>query len=178
MAVKWPVVCLRELCDAKRGITYGIVQPGTPQENGIPIIRADDVDDGWISTSNLMRVSPTVEASYSRSRIRGGEVLLTLVGAYFGKSAVAREEHRGFNTARAVGVIPVLQDADFISYALRSPICQSFINERATTTAQPTLNLSDVAAVPIPWPPEPMRGLITGILRSLDNKIELNQHMN
>jgi type I restriction enzyme, S subunit len=72
----------------------------------------------------------------------------------------------------------VLQDADFISYALRSPICQSFINERANTTAQPTLNLSDVAAVPIPWPPEPMRGLITGILRSLDNKIELNQHMN
>ena len=157
MAVNWPVVCLRELCDAKRGITYGIVQPGSPQENGVPIIRADDVENGRISTSNLMRVAPTVEASYLRSRIRGNEVLLTLVGAYFGKSAVTREEHIGFNTARAVGVIPVLQDADFISYALRSPFCQSFINERATTTAQPTLNLGDVAVIPIPWPPQHAR---------------------
>jgi type I restriction enzyme S subunit len=90
MADKWPVICLRELCDADRGITYGIVQPGTPQAGGVPIIRADDVDDGRISTSSLMGVSPAVEARYLRSRIRGGEVLLTLVGAYFGKSAVAR----------------------------------------------------------------------------------------
>jgi type I restriction enzyme, S subunit len=178
MAVKWPVVCLRDLCDAKRGITYGIVQPGSPQKTGVPIIRADDVDDGRISTSNLMRVAPTVEASYLRSRIRGGEVLLTLVGAYFGKSAVTREEHIGFNTARAVGVIPVLHDADFISFALRSPICQLFINERANTTAQPTLNLSDVADIPIPWPREDVRAMVTGIFRALDNKIELCRRMN
>jgi type I restriction enzyme, S subunit len=178
MAVKWPQVFLRELCDTRRGITYGIVQPGSPQIDGVPIIRADDVDDGRISTSNLMRVAPTVEASYLRSRIRGSEVLLTLVGAYFGKSAVTREEHIGFNTARAVGVIPVLQEPDFISYALRSPFCRSFMNERATTTAQPTLNLSDVAVIPIPWPPQHARETITGVLRSLDNKIDLNHRNN
>lgn len=178
MGVKWPVVSLRDLCDAKRGITYGIVQPGSPQKTGVPIIRADDVDNGRITTSNLMRVAPAVEASYLRSRIRGGEVLLTLVGAYFGKSAVTREEHVGFNTARAVGVIPVLQDADFISFALRSPICQSFINQRANTTAQPTLNLGDVADIPVPWPREDARAMVTGILRALDNKIELCQQMN
>lgn len=178
MAVKWPVVRLRELCDATRGITYGIVQPGSPQKDGVPIIRADDVDDGRISTSNLMRVAPDLEARYLRSRIRGGEVLLTLVGAYFGKSAVTGEEHVGFNTARAVGVIPVMQDADFVSYALRSPSCQSFINERANTTAQPTLNLGDVADIPIPWPSPDMRERATGILRTLDNKIEVCRRVN
>jgi type I restriction enzyme, S subunit len=178
MADKWPVICLRELCDADRGITYGIVQPGSPQADGVPIIRADDVDDGRISTSDLMHVSPAVEARYLRSRIRGGEVLLTLVGAYFGKSAVTGKEHVGCNTARAVGVIPVLEDADFVSFALRSPACQAFINQRANTTAQPTLNLSDVASIPIPWPPQSPRQWVIEVLRALDDRIELCLRVN
>src|SRR5205823_2264530 len=132
--------------------TYGIVQPGISLEAGVPILRADDVENGHIVTSNLMCVAPGIEASYERSRLRGGEVLLTLVGAYFGKAALVREEHLGFNVARAVGVIPVLHSADYISYVLRSPDCQAFIRTRATTTAQPTLNLRDVGDIPIPWP--------------------------
>jgi type I restriction enzyme S subunit len=177
MAGDWPNVPLRKLCNPARGITYGIVQPGAPQDMGIPILRAEDVDNGRIATSNLMRVAPDIEATYERSRLRGGEVLLTLVGAYFGKSAVACEEHAGFNTARAVGVIPVLESADFISYALRSPECQAFIQTRATTTAQPTLNLRDVGDIPIPWPPCAQRKEITKILRALDDKIELNRRV-
>jgi hypothetical protein len=57
-------------------------------------------------------------------------------------------DHKGFNTARAVGVIPVLQDPEFVSYALRSPLCQSFINERANTTA-PALGRIDTR--PLHW---------------------------
>ena len=175
---EWPMVPLRELCDNERGITYGIVQPGKPTNEGIPILRADDIDNGRITTSDLMHVRPEVEAPYRRSRLRGGEVLLTLVGAYFGKAAVVREEHIGLNTARAVGVIPVRESADFICYAVRSPVCQSFMQERATTTAQPTLNLHDVEEILIPWPSRQTRDRLTNILRTLDEKIDLNRRMN
>jgi type I restriction enzyme S subunit len=178
MASDWPSVSLKKLCGPARGITYGVVQPGTSEKTGIPILRADDIDNGRVITSNLMRVAPAIEASYERSRLRGGEVLLTLVGAYFGKSAVAGDEHAGFNTARAVGVIPVLEDAVFISYALRSPGCQAFIKTRATTTAQPTLNLRDVGDIPVPWPSKKAREKVSAILGALDGKIALIRRIN
>jgi type I restriction enzyme S subunit len=166
-------VSLARLCDRARGITYGIVQPGRDTEGGVQILRASDVDNGRISTSNLLRVSKDIEAAYERSRLRGGEVLLTLVGAYFGKAAVAQKEHAGMNTARAVGVLPVIEDPHYVAYALKSPQCQAFMQERATTTAQPTLNLRDVGEIPIPWPSESVRKQITTVLQALDTRIDL-----
>lgn len=178
MAREVPTIALNELCDRARGITYGIVQPGTHADDGVPILRADNIENGRVVATNLLQVSREVEASYSRSRLRGGEILVTLVGAYFGKVAIAREEHVGMNTARAVGVVPVHNDNIYISYALRSPSCQHHFHKRATTTAQPTLNLRDLCETPIPWPPEPIRDAIARILGALDDKIDLNRKMN
>jgi type I restriction enzyme, S subunit len=178
MDAEWQTVPLQTLCDPHRGITYGIVQPGAHTEDGVGILRAEDVHNGFIATDSLLKVAPNVDAVYERSRLRGGEVLLTLVGAYFGKAAVAQPQHVGLNTARAVGVIPVLGEPDFIAYALRSPVCQRFMQERATTTAQPTLNLRDVADIPIPWPDRNTRAGIATLLRSLDDKLDLNRRMN
>ncbi len=48
----------------------------------------------------------------------------------------------------------------------------------ANTTAQPTLNLKDVALLPIPLPPLEERNTIAHVLGTLDNKIELNRRMN
>jgi type I restriction enzyme, S subunit len=48
----------------------------------------------------------------------------------------------------------------------------------ATTTAQPTLNLGDVARLPISLPPKAEREAIVSVLRTLDDKIELNRQMN
>ncbi|MDA0558324.1 restriction endonuclease subunit S [Burkholderia pseudomallei] len=142
------------------------------------ILRASDIENGRLLTSNLLRVSQDIEAAYARSRLHGGEVLLTLVGAYFGKVAVARKEHAGMNTARAVGVLPVTEDAHYVAYALMSPKCQAFMRERATTTAQPTLNLRDVGRIPIPWPCASARRQITNALQVLDARIDLLRETN
>jgi type I restriction enzyme S subunit len=48
----------------------------------------------------------------------------------------------------------------------------------ANTTVQVTLNLRDVARLPIPMPPEKERIRITRILGALDDKIDLNRRMN
>ena len=150
-----------------------IVQPGAHVDGGVPILRASEIQNGRISTSDLLHVASDVEALYQRSRLRGGEVLLTLVGAYFGKAAVADTRHAGMNTARAVGVLPVIREPWFVAYALMSHGCQAFIKERATTTAQPTLNLRDVANIPIPWPSSAQRHVATQMLRQIDRRIEL-----
>jgi type I restriction enzyme, S subunit len=48
----------------------------------------------------------------------------------------------------------------------------------ANTTAQPTLNLKEVAEIPIPIPPPIEQKAIADILGTLDDKIELNRRMN
>jgi len=175
----WECAPLGGLIDESRGICYGIVQPGSPQEDGIPILRVGNIRQGRISTDHVLRVSPEVEAKYSRSRLRGGEVLLTLVGS-LGESAVVPEELAGWNVARAVAVIPVIEDvgARWVELCLRSATIQHYIRIWATTTVQATLNLRDLARLPIPLPGPKERKAISCILGALDDKIELNGLMN
>jgi len=137
------------------------------------------VRDGRIAVNDPLRVAQSVEAAYTRTRLRGGELLLTLVGTV-GEAAVVPQSLAGWNTARAVAVIPVRSEigAYWVQIALRSPIVQERIGSRLNTTVQATLNLRDVAELPIVLPPPGERGAIARILGALDDKIELNRRMN
>lgn len=179
MAGEWETVPLEQLVAPGRGISYGIVQPGSPTADGVPIVRVNDVRNGRISTVSPMRVTPQIEAAYSRTRLEGGELLLTLVGTV-GETAVVPASLRGWNTARAVGVIPVRDEigAYWVQLALRSPAVRYLIDSSLNTTVQATLNLGDVAKLPIVLPPRLQRVKIAHILGTLDNKIELNRRMN
>jgi type I restriction enzyme, S subunit len=178
MAGEWDTVELERLVDPDRGISYGIVQPGAPVGDGVPIIRVSDVREGRISTADPLRVSPAVEAAYARTRLRGGELLLTLVGTV-GEVAIVPDSLAGWNTASAIAVIPVRKDVGsyWVKLALHSPLVRQVIDTRLNTTVQATLNLRDVAQLPILLPPAPERQSIAHILGTLDDKIELNRRM-
>jgi type I restriction enzyme S subunit len=175
----WDYQSLAELVDDERGICYGIVQPGSHTTEGIPIVRVNNIKAGRIDTSDMLRVTEDIESKYARSRLRGGEVLLTLVGS-LGESAVVQPELAGWNVARAVGVIPVKKEIGprWVELCLRSSGIQHFIHTRATTTVQATFNLRDVAKLPVPVPPKREREAIASVLGTLDDKIELNRRMN
>ena len=176
----WAWRPLATLTEPNRGVSYGIVQPGSHDPAGVPILRADNVRDGYIQTDVVLRVAQVIERGYQRSRLHGGEVVLTLVGAYFGKAAIIPDRFRGWNVARAVAVIPVVTglEPQWLVSCLRSPVVQHYIRNWATTTAQPTLNLRDVARLPIPMPPRDERIRISHVLSAIDEKIELSQRMN
>lgn len=179
MADKWETVALERLIQPDRGISYGIVQPGLPVSDGVPIVRVSDVRNGRIATADPLRVAPAIEAAYSRTRLRGGELLLTLVGTV-GEAAVVPESLAGWNTARAVAVIPVCREIGsyWVQLALRAPLVREIIDSHLNTTVQATLNLCDVAQLPIVLPPQREREAIAHILGTLDDKIELSRRMN
>ena len=179
MEGEWETVSLESLIEPGRGISYGIVQPGAAVSDGVPIVRVSDVRDGRIATSAPLRVAPEVEAAYSRTRLAGGELLLTLVGTV-GETAVVPDSLVGWNTARAVAVIPVRKEigAYWVQMALRAPGVREIIDSRLNTTVQATLNLGDVAQLPIVLPSLREREAIAHILGTLDDKIELNRQMN
>lgn len=176
MAGDIPCVPLGSLVDPDRGISYGIVQPGQHVDNGVPIVRVTDIRNGRISTSSPLCVAPEIASKYGRTTLRGGELLLTLVGT-IGEAAIVPEELAGWNTARAVGVIPVKPDpgALWVKYALRTSAVQERMRARLNTTVQATLNLGEVSGLPIPILSPPARAGILSMLGSLDDKIELNR---
>ena len=175
----WGSVELKTLVDPIRGISYGIVQPGSPAAGGIPIVRVGDVRNGRIQTSDAMRVYPPIEAAYSRTRLRGGELLITIVGTV-GETAIVPASMAGWNVARAIAVLPVRSEvgAYWVKLALCSDAAKSLIRSRLNTTVQATLNLGDLAKLPILMPPAIERQRIACLLGALDDKIDLNRRMN
>jgi type I restriction enzyme, S subunit len=179
MTSEWNSTELQYLIQPGRGISYGIVQPGAEVTDGIPIVRVSDIRNGRINTASPLKVSPAIEANYARSRLQGGELLLTLVGTV-GETAIASKKMQGWNTARAVGVIPVNDEvgAYWAQLVLNMPEVRERIRGRLNTTVQATLNLRDVAELPIILPPRAERKRIEHILGTLQDKIELNRKMN
>jgi type I restriction enzyme, S subunit len=173
----WPRRRLEDLVD-ERGITYGVVQPGHPQADGTPILRVANLTAAGLQLSDVMRIAPAIEARYSRSRLRGGEVLITLVGSV-GQVAVVPPGLAGWNVARAVGVVPLRPEipAQWVAWCLRAPQARRYLEDRLNTTVQSTLNLRDLGGVEIPMPPSRTIRAITSILGALDDKIDSNRRL-
>ncbi|WP_431728329.1 restriction endonuclease subunit S [Verrucosispora sp. TAA-831] len=173
----WRVSTLGELVEDK-GISYGIVQPGNHIAQGIPIVRVKDLKNGRIDTTDPMRVAPEVEAAYARTRLSGGEVLLSLVGSV-GESAVAPASLAGWNVARAIGVLRVNKSipAQWLNLCLSTELAQHYIGMFLNTTVQATLNLKDVRRLPIVIPPTEDMKAITAVLTAVDDKIAVNDRI-
>lgn len=168
-----------ESCCQKGSVTYGVVQPGAALSEGKPIIRVNNFRDTHIDVSEVMYIAPEIEAKYGRTRLQGGEVLLTIVGSV-GQVAVVPKRFAGFNVARAVAVIHPLQHVapEWIALCLRSPLSQHLLGSRANTTVQTTINLKDLRALPIPLPPEHERQTIVEFVAALDDRINLLRETN
>jgi type I restriction enzyme S subunit len=161
-------------CCQENSITYGVVQPGAALTRGVPLIRVNNFRDTHLDLSDVMYIDPAIEAKYGRTRLKGGEVLLTIVGTV-GQVTVVPSHLFGYNVARAVAVIHPLEPfaADWIALCLRSPLAQHLLGSRANTTVQTTINLKDLRALPIPLPPLRERQAIADFIGVLDDRITL-----
>jgi type I restriction enzyme S subunit len=175
----WPTKPLKDLCDPKRSIAYGIVQPGKPTIGGVPIVRVNNFNATGLDLSEVLSVDPAIEKQYSRSRPQASDVLVTLVGS-IGQVAIAPKNIGGWNLARAVGLIPTPDHhhAEWIAYSIRNKSAQNFIKQHANTTVQATFNLGDLAKLPVPYPDQDTRKGILEVLSAIDGRIELNRRMN
>ncbi len=176
---QWKTKKLRELVDPDRGISYGVVQPGQPCAVGVPIVRVNNVRNRRMIRESVLRIAPEIEHKYSRTRLRGGEVLLTIVGTV-GETCIADETIAGWNVARAIAVIPpdLGVSSRWIQICLETKGVKEKIDSRVNTTVQTTLNLKDIVALDIPYPPDGDRLAIEEFVCALDDKIELNRKMN
>jgi type I restriction enzyme, S subunit len=156
-------------------ISYGIVQPGDHTENNsVPIIRVNNIKNGRIRTDDVLKVDKGIEDKYKRTRLNGGELLITVVGS-IGECAIVPEKLKGWNVARAVSVAHIKDEYDirFIKYMFKTDdiIFQMYGN--TNDTVQPTLNLSSLKSIVFNIPTLAKQISIAGILSSIDDKIDL-----
>lgn len=142
---------LGDLIAPNSKISYGVLVPGPDMEDGIPFVRVQDLDVRNPTELPNKRISPEVEAQYVRTRLRGGEILIGVVGS-IGKVGIAPPSWAGANIARAVCRITPSEaiDRDYLALVLLARPTQEYFRETTRTLAQPTLNVAQLAETPIP----------------------------
>lgn len=170
-------VQLGTLTDRKIG--YGIVQPGASVPNGVPVIKVNNIISGLRCRNELETTSLENDAKYKRTKLLGGELIISVVGT-IGKTAIVPKSFAGCNLVRATCLIDIKDKmlTSWVKYYIDSPKGQHYIHENLNTTVQPTLNVKSLVDMPIPlYSSEYMKEAVS-ILKSLDDKIEVNRKIN
>lgn len=176
---KWQEIFFSQVL-VDESISYGIVQPGSHTESdSVPIIRVNNIKNGYIKTVDVLKVASSIEEKYQRTRLSGGELLITVVGS-IGECAIVPPSLEGWNVARAVSVARIkdIFDKRFIKYAFKTEEIKFQMYGNTNDTVQPTLNLSSLKSLKLLIPPLPEQRAIAAVLSSLDDKIDLLHHQN
>lgn len=175
----WTIVPLRDFLINEKSVSVGVMYPGEHHENGIPLIKVGDVNNGKIACVPTSKISPEVDEEYKRTRLTGDELLITLVGNP-GESVIVEPHMRGWNAARALAVLRLKDPSvrKWLNLVLNSKPLKHIIDSRLNTTVQKTLNLKDVKELPIPVPNGGISEASYRHYYDLDDKITLNRQIN
>lgn len=137
--------------------TYGVLVPEFVEE-GVPFVRVGDLDSMAEPSVPERRIPNELSAQYRRTILRGGEVLVSVVGS-LGRVGVAPERLAGANVARAVAVLQVDEErcpATLLAEYVQTRCYQDqALLATGSDTAQPTLNMIDLANFVVPLPDHP-----------------------
>jgi type I restriction enzyme S subunit len=150
----WVEKPLAELCDSSRVITYGVIKLGDETPNGVPCLRTSNVRWLHIDIEGMKRITPKLSAEYSRTILKGGEVLVNVRGT-LGGVAVASPEMAGWNVSREVAVVPINSsrvNPAFLSYLIGSGTSQHWLGGVKKGAAYIGINIEDLRLLPVNAP--------------------------
>jgi type I restriction enzyme S subunit len=176
MNPNWQRVALDDLTEGDRKITYGVVKPGEEMDDGVAFVRGGDLAQGRLLIDQLRTITPQLSQVYKRTLLRGGELLISLVGNP-GEVAIAPPALKGANIARQVGLIALKpeHDARFVMYFLMSPLGRAELFSRTGGAVQQVINLADLKTLKVPLPPKDQQNTIASIISAYDDLIENNR---
>lgn len=143
---------LDTLIEPGRPICYGVLKPGPEIEGGRSIVDVKDYPSGRIQLEKVRRCDPQIESEFKRSRLRVGDVLLSIRGT-IGRVAVVPEELDGHNISRDSARIsgdPAKVAPAFLRLILESPDVQEEIRRTTTGLAVKGINVARIRALSVP----------------------------
>lgn len=149
----WVEATLDELNDSNRPICYGILKPGPDLDGGVPYVKVKHIRDERVDLESLHRTSTEIDDKYKRSRLVGGDLLVSIRGTY-GRVAPVPDELAGGNiTQDTARIAPVGVRASYIQKYLQGPAAQTFFAEVARGVAVKGVNIRDLRQTPVRVPP-------------------------
>lgn len=138
--------------------------------SGIPFIRANNLVGAYIDIEkDVLYISEETDALQRRSRIRPGDVLLSIAGT-IGRASRVPYDSPALNCNQAVCIIRCTPeiDGDFLRYWLGSESAAAQIASSKVTGVISNLSLTEVKSLEIPLPPIPEQLRIVTILDKAD----------
>ena len=151
----WEWVRLASILELARDISYGIIKLGTePSSAGVPVLRCSNVRFRKLDLSGIRSVEASLSNEYSRTILRGGELLMNIRGTLGGCALVPRHM-AGYNIAREVAVIPLTRHvlSRFVLDVISSPYFERITANSLRGIAYRGLNLGFLRRFPVPLPP-------------------------
>ena len=147
---------------------------------GIPSIMPQNIGDNRINVDGIARISPDDASRLSRYLVREGDIVYSRRGDVE-RRALVRGGEDGWLCG--TGCLRVRfgesgVDSRYASYFLGHPSVREWVVRHAHGATMPNLNTSILSACPFVIPPKEAQRAIAHILGTLDDKIELNRHMN
>jgi len=161
----WATPTFDDITPPDAPICYGIVQPGGHDEHGISVLAIWNLKGDF---RDVHRCSRMIEAQYARSRIRGGDVLLSVKGTT-GRVDIAPDWFHG-NISRDIARIRPTSNvsSEYLRQLLESPHFQAHLNNAIVGSTRAELSIKVLRRLRLIVPLEQEQKHIANSLRCLD----------
>lgn len=151
----WEKKQLQEIVTDDCTISYGIVQTGDEQEEGVPVFRPVDIVNRVPKLNELKKTTEEISNKYKRTILKGREMLIT-VRANIADTCIVGKEFKGCNVGR--GIVPIRTQEDimvleFLKYLMDSKHLNDNIKSKAKGITLIQLNMEDLREVELIVPP-------------------------
>lgn len=121
---------------------------------GVRFIRSENVLWGQFSYEPEVFITHHFHSKLSRSQLRGGDILINLVGASIGRVCLVPNEISEANINQAVSVLSPSKElvSDYLVHFIISPQLQKHFQEVQVEMARPNISLLNIRELIIPLP--------------------------
>ncbi|WP_299200477.1 restriction endonuclease subunit S [uncultured Amphritea sp.] len=168
---EWDARTLQEISSTP--ICYGIVQVFGYVADGVPVLAIRDLLGDY--STNIHRTAHSIDAGYTRSRVKGGDVLIS-VKATIGRIGVVPNHFEG-NISRDIAKIRPSAgvSSNFLCFLLRSPLGQKTLELSQVGTTRAELSIAPLKELFFPIPPLKEQERIDTVISSHEALIKENE---
>lgn len=167
----WKSTAIATLVEPTSPICYGVVQVGQYTDSGVPIVAIKYVKE--ISHAPLHRTASSLEQPYSRSRVRGGDVLISIKGT-IGRVGIVPTGFEG-NISRELARLRINKGicAEYVAHQLEAGTTQDRIMRSVVGTTRLEFSIAVLRQFELPIPPtEAEQRTISKVLNDVDRLLE------
>ncbi|MEH6387087.1 MAG: restriction endonuclease subunit S [Pseudomonas profundi] len=154
-------------------ICYGIVQVLDYVSSGVPVLAIRDLLGDY--ATGIHRTASSIDLAYPRSRVKPGDVLLSIKGT-IGRIGMVPPHFLG-NISRDIALIRPTSGirSQFLAQMLRSPIGQTIIKQAQVGTTRAEISIAPLRKLEIAFPDVKEQVRTEEILESADIRLEEEQ---